>query len=911
MERLVDRIRDGMRDRLRGFGKRLRALFRHAEVERETQAELCFHIAMETQNNIAAGMSPADARTAAMRSFGGVDRTLESVRDVRRFPWLDDLRQDARHAARTFSRSPGFAAAAVLTIALGSGANIAVFSIVNAVLLTPLPYSDPDRLVRMWEGNPAANIDHGPVSPGTFSDTRARSRTLEQIALFYEQDYLLAFGETSEELHGASVSPALFELLGVQPVIGRTLSPEGVDAEREVVIGFETWQRKFGGSRDVIGKTIRLEARTPLTIVGVMPATFAFPARAQVWTRETFAGPIAKVQRQFRYYGAVAKLADGVTLEQARAETARIASDLEREYPASNAGWRVQMDALSDSITGDTRPTLLALMGLVLCLLLIACSNVANLIVARTTARAQEVAVRSSMGAGSARLVRQWITEGFVLALAGCTLGFLTACTAVHLLTRQAALSIPRIDELRFGAPVLLMAACITLFTAAFSGAAPAFHFRRLDASMLIRSGTRATGRNGIQLREWLNAAEVALTLVLLVSAMLLMTSFVRLTDIDLGFSSKNIATAELRIPRGRFDDPRPWARYVQHYDALFQHLRTPETPLVAGVTEVPLSGESLQGSLWRTDAPGASGRKPPTSAADQWKAAMLIVTPAYFDAMKTPVLQGRSFNDADRFTAEELTGNTGALPEGAAIINQAAARKFWPGEDAIGRRIFLFDDQTYASARVVVGVTADVRADAVAAAASPAVFLPFAQHPVSRLSVVVQSSMDAARLERALTERIHQFDPQISVSRVAPLDRIVEGAVSQPRFNMLMVASFAAIALALSAIGVFGVAAYIVTLRTPEIGIRIALGARRTEVLGLIFRSGFVSVLVGGFAGTVLAVIAAIGIRALLFGVEPLHLPSFAAALIVLSATCALAVVGPAYRAGRLKPIDALSRAS
>ena len=452
-------IRPSLTDRAAGWRRRLRALFQRNKSEREMSAELAFHLDMETEKNIREGLDPNAARRAAVLAFGGVERFSEDVRDMRNVSWLEDLMHDLRHAMRAFRRAPGFTAAAVAALSLGIGANAAVFSVVYAVVIAPLPYAEPDRLVRLWESSRAQRVERGAVSPGTFMDLRARSRTLERMAMYGERDFLISYGQETWESRAADVSPALFEMLGARLVLGQSFPADDgrtrfAGSFDDVVIGYALWQRRFGGAPDIVGRTIRMDGRWTYRIIGVAPPGFAFPAGAELWTPLVYSRSVAAVERQFRYYGAIGKLRPGYTLDQAITETSAIAAQLESEYPASNAGWTVEMVPLADSIVGTTRPTLLVVFGLATCVLLVACGNVATLAVARATARRHETAVRLALGASRHRLLRQWMAEGLLLAVLGGVGGVLVGYWSSRLLLAFAPADIPRLDEVAFGGPV-------------------------------------------------------------------------------------------------------------------------------------------------------------------------------------------------------------------------------------------------------------------------------------------------------------------------------------------------------------------------------------------------------------------------------------------------------------------------
>lgn len=899
-------------DRLNAWRKRLRTLTRRAEVERDLEDELAFHLRMEEQKKIREGLDAVSARRAALVAFGGVEGTKEAVRDVRSFGWWEDVRRDVHHALRSFRRAPAFTSAAILTLALGVGATTAVFSVVHAVLIEPLPYAEPERLVRIWETNPAQGIDRGAVSPGTLSDLRSRSRTLTGVALFFDRDFLLTFGDRPSVVRGASVTPSLLEVLRVQPALGPGFAAEVDDIEADgsqVLISHGLWQRQFGGAMDVIGQSIRDQDLSALTVVGVMPPGFDFPNGAQVWFPMPTRASVTPVQRQWRYYEAMARLGERSTLEQAQAEVAAIATRLEAEYPASSAGWGVRLERLDESIVGGTRATLLVLLGLVGCLLLIASVNVANLGIARAATRRHEVAVRAALGAAGPRLVRQWATEGALLALLGGVAGVALAQACIRLLIVIAPAGIPRLDEASLSGVVLAFAVALTCGTAVATSLAPAVHSARTRPSDSLTGGARRTGGGGARVRQWLVGAEVALTVILLVCATLLLRSFVHLQGVDLGFDREHVLTIDVRVPIGHFLDEteRPWFQRVAFYESLIADLESvPGVVAVAGVTDVPLANQVLDGTLWRTDAPGAQGRNPPTTAEDQWKAAIPVVTPDYFRTMGIPLLRGRGFLPSDRSTAEQLSGPAADLAPGVAVINRAMAARYFGDEDPLGKTIFLFDDQAFASYRTVVGVVGDVRTRAIAEPAAPAVYLPFAQHPGRGLSLVIRAGSSAGTVATAVAERLSEY-PQVATSEIRPLSSVVSDAIARPKFNVILAGVFAVLALLLAATGIAGVVAYLAGRRTNEIGIRVAVGAGRADIFRLLLGDGLRPVVVGLVLGCMVALGAAQSLRALLFGLAPIDAVSFALASAVLLIVACVATVLPARKAMRIDPVVAL----
>jgi len=823
---------------------------------------------------------------------------------------------DLRYALRTLRRSPGFAASAILALALGIGANTAVFSVIYAVLLKPLPYAEPDRLVRLYERNPAQGVERGEVSPGTFVDWRARSHTLEHFAVYFQGEALWSFGDRNEIVRSSAVTASLFDALRVAPVLGRAFRPANGDDPApdpgEAILSFGLWQRKFGGSSTVLGQTVRVEGRFPLQIVGVMPRGFAFPEKADAWTNLSgdARGPIGATRRQVRNYRPIARLAAGATLAAARTELASISAQLEAEQPRSNAGWTADLEPLADALVPLNKTALFVLLGAVVGVLLIGCASVANLLLARATARQQEMSVRLALGAGTTRLLRQCFTEALVLSAFGTSTGLVLGHWMTRLLVRMAPPE-PRLNEAGMNAALLLFAIGVGLATALLVGVIPGLQSVRDGRRGGLRPQSRAVAGGGRRLRELLIGGEVAVVVLLLTTAMLLGRSFVKLRGVDLGFEPQHVLSVETRWPTGRFPmrpGVRPWPQVQRAVDDLIAAVSSVPGVQAAGLmTDVPLTGEPFSGSVWRADAPGASGLKPPASPRDQWKADLSVVTAGYFASLGIPFVRGRNFVDADRLTEEQL--NNPQVPRsGVAVINSAFASRYFANEDPVGRTLVLSEDQTFGWSRAIVGVVADVRGRKVAEAARPAVFVPHAQHPdVFRPSIAVRSALPPAAIVGAIRERLRAFDPQLLVMRTRSMDDIISGALARPRFNLLLFGGFALLALSLAAIGIYGVVSYLVTQRTREIGIRMALGARAADVLRLVLWEGMAPVILGGIAGMFLTIAATRAIRRMLFGVSPLDAISFAAAPALLAMVALLACYLPARRATRVDPLVAL----
>jgi len=883
--------------------------------DEELREELAFHLEMESAQRAREGLEPAVARRAARVAFGGTERFKEEVRDVQRFRWLEDLGRDLRQASRSLRRNPAFTAAVAATLALGVGANTAIFSAVHGILLKPLPYHQPDRLVRLWETNPAAGIERGAIAPGTFVDLRSRSRTLESIALYYSSpDWLVTVGDVTRELPSAAVSPALFGVLGVAPILGRTF-PSDLDGtvtaettRQQVVIGYGFWQREFGGRPDIIGQAIHTEDNDPWEIIGVMPAGFDFPNGAQAWRPEIHGATVSRVERQFRYYGAVGRLRPATALADAQREATAIAGQLETDYPASNAGWGVRLEPLHHSLVGDLGPMLWVMLAVVTAVLLIACGNVVNLLIARGTTRRREVAVRAALGAERRHLLRHWLVEGTLLAVLGGLAGVALAAGLIRLLLRMAPPELPRLQEVSLSLPVGGFALGITTVTAIVAGLAPAWQARRSGRAGALRAGSAEGGAPGRITRAWLIGGEVALTLMLLVTTVLLLRSFIHLRAVPLGFEAGRTVAVDVRYPSGRLASRRPWFELAGRYERLVTELSAlPGVVAAAGISTLPLTDDDLESAVWRRDAPGAEGRRPPTSANDQWMAEVHSVTPGYFQVMGTPVRMGREFEPADRFPAEPFADPTVPRPTGVAVINEAMARRYWPGQNPLGMQIVSFNSITFAAAHEIIGIVGDVRSQAVATPARPAVYLPFGQVPGRSMSLVVRTSGPPSALLSTVMGQLRNTDRDVVISAIRPLDAVIGQAVSRPRFALVLAGAFAGLALLLAAVGIQGVIGYLVAHRTREIGVRTALGATRGQILGLVLQEGLRPVLAGILAGTVGAMFLARGLAGLLFGIGSVDLVSLGFAILALAGTAVTAALLPAIRALHIAPTEAL----
>ena len=822
---------------------------------------------------------------------------------------------DVVYALRTLRRSPMFAASAVLALALGVGANTAVFSVVYAVLLKPLPYPEPDRLVKLSEYNQTEGRDDGRVSRGTFADWQARARTVESLAVYSSGgESLWTIGDRLQVVRVAAASPALTRVLSIEPIMGRWFGDEQATAGAtpQLVISYGLWQRAFGGAQDIIGRRVVLEGRASREITGVMPQGFAFPEKADAWTNLAVGGPMRPQQRRFLYYHTIGRMTAGVTLEDVRREFDGLSAQLAADLPESNAGWAARVVPLAGADAAAARPALLALLAAVGGIFLIGCANVANLLLARASAREREIAVRVALGAGTFRLARQSLTEAAVLASLATAAGLALGLSLSRVLVRLAPPDVPRLADAGLNGVVLLFAGGAGVLSAVFIGLVPALQAIRTAARGTLRAEMRASTPRSALVRRLLIGGEVLVVVVLLTGALLFLRTFVSLRGVDLGFEPDRVWSVSTRWPLGRMapstPGTRPWPRIQRGVDGLIDAVASvPGVEAVGLISDVPLTGNPYSGTVWRSDAPGAAGLTPPTDTRDRWKADLSIVTPGYFRALGVPFVRGRNFTDSDRWTDDQLNAKTVPIG-GAVVVNSAFASRYFPGQDPVGRSLVLYDDQTFGWLRTIVGVVADVRGHAVAEAAAPVVFLPHAQHPdVFLPSLIVRTSLPPDAVASALRDRINAYDPQLLVQRIQPMDDVVSGALARPRFNLLLVGSFAVLGLLLAAVGIYGVVSFLVAQRTREIGIRIALGARAGDVVRIVLSEGMAPVLVGAAAGMLVALVATRALRTLLFGVTPLDPVSLAAAPALLALVALMACYLPARRATRVDPMIAL----
>jgi len=800
------------------------------------------------------------------------------------------LLQDFRYALRQLRKSPGFAFAAVVTLALGIGANTAIFSVINTTLLPPLPYKDADALVKVWETNPKKGVDIDLLSPSDVQDIRNQSTSFVDIGSSTDQVYNLTNAGDPESIPGYQLSANFFDLLGVNPIIGRTFSPGDDTAgyEHVVVLTYRLWQRRFGGDRGILGKTITLN-NEPFTVIGVMPADFYYPVRDnQLWT-PLVVPPSAAADRGARFLRVLARLKPSVSLQRAQAEIATIAGRIAAQHADTNAGQGALAVSMKAEATRDIRPALLTLMGAVGFVLLIACANVANLLLTRSAKRQGELAVRAALGASRSRLVRQFLTESILLSLLGGTMGVLLASFSVNGLVRMfpptiSNLNIPRVENIPIDARVLGFALLVSLLTAVFFGTAPALGLRLSLQERMQQAGRGYRGLRNSAYRGVLVTSEIALALMLLVGAGLLIRSFRDLVSRDLGFNPQGVLTFRIILPETKY------ASEVQQRNFGEQVLQRvnglPGVRSVGAVTFLPLSGWHAARTITIAGrSADSAGSSPPLS----WSAS----DPSYFRTMGITTIKGREFDEHDTSSGQPVM-----------VISESAARKYWLNADPLGSRVTLKFEQ---APRTVVGVVGDIRQFGAVTEPTAQVYVPLQQAPASLICFAVRTDTDPLSMANAVKRAVWAVDKDQPVSYLMSMDELVSESIAPQRILMFVLAGFAGLALAMAGVGVYSVTAYNVAERTQEIGIRMALGADQREVLRLVLIRGMALTAAGVGLGVAGALALSRLLMSMLYGVRSTDLRTFATVTVGLSAAAFLASYIPARRAMKVDPMVAL----
>jgi putative ABC transport system permease protein len=801
---------------------------------------------------------------------------------------MDALLDDLRVALRALTKRPGFTAAAVLTLALGGGLTTAIFSAVYGILLRPLPYDHPDRIVMIWQtarDNPRPSVG-GSTSHPNYLDWRHEAKSFEAMALYASSRFVLTGLGSAEVVRGGIVTPGFFESFAARPIRGRTFSDadDVPNGPRVVIVGHGFWKERLGGKESAVGSTLDISGR-PYEIVGIAPPGFDFPNKARFW--RPIQNDDQACGRGCVYTDGVARLRPGVTVAGARAEMDALARRLEKAYPDANTNVAVGVASLQDAMVGDVRPALRILLAAVVMVLLIACANVANLLLARGTSRQTEMAIRAALGAGRGRLLKQMSAESLLLALIGTSLGVLMATWAIDVIKELAPPAIPRLDDVALDPPTFLFAMSLVVVTAALFGVAPALQLTRVPLVASLREGSRgALGAAGANRAKFaLLITEVALSVVLLVGAGLLLRSFARLQSIDPGWRADGVSTFTLSLPPSRYADDAAVAAASDELDALLSAL--PGVERVGLIRGVPLGPSVNVLSFTRTDRPAPRPGDVPS-------ALYRTADADYFRVMGIPLLSGRNFGPGDR---------AGAAP--TVIVSRRMADMFWPGENPVGHQIAIGDG----SGRpvTVIGVVGDVRSETLAGQPQPEMYRPHTQTRDRNFEFVLKSARDPHQVLTEARTVMQRFDPKLPLIGPASMEQLVDEALARPRFYLLLVAMFACLAVILAAVGIYGVVAYVVGQRTREIGLRMALGARAAEVVRLVLWQGLRPALVGAALGLAAALAGGSVIQSLLYEVAPRDVRTVAGVTLALLAVVILACVLPAVRATRIAPTAAL----
>jgi predicted permease len=878
---------------------RVRALFGRERMEAELDDELRFHFDGEVEKYVKAGMSDDEARRRARMAFGGQEQMKEDCRDARGTSWLEQAAQDGRYAVRQLWATKTFAVVMILTLALAIGANSAIFSVVEGVLIRPLAYPQADRMVRLFLSSPA--FPHFVLNPWDFHDYRERSKSFESLAAFSRADMQLS-GDTArpEMLNGFTITAGYFETLGVQPELGHEFDRgnEVPNSARQAIISDRLWRTRFASDPNIIGRKVTLNA-LPFTVVGVMPAgtehpgntyrAMAYGREVDVWSPFWFEGN--GTERGSHYIEGIGRLKDGVTVGAARAEMNAIMTQITREHSKNPSQWQVLVVPLNEEIVGASRPMLLVLLGAVGMVLLIAGANAANLLLARAASRRRELAVRLALGAQRSRLVRQLMTESLMIALAGGALGLALAAVGVRGIVSLLPMDFPRVHDIHVSAPVFLFTLAISAVTGILFGLFPALQASRTDPRVGLHEGGRTAtgGRHQQRMRSALVVSEVTLACALLIGAGLMLRSLLNQLHLNPGFREDHVLTAALSLPGSEYKGGAPAAQFIQQLIGDLQAM--PGVEAAGAGSDLPWTGWDENSSF------NIEGKQPPPN--EYFHGRYHAATPDYFRALGTPLVRGRFFTDADKDGAPAVV-----------IVNEALEKKYWPHEDAVGRRITFDDQPKEKDWLTVVGVVGDVKDKPSSAGAEPGYWWPHAQAPFHDMAVVVRFGSGLSNpgvMTDALRNEVHRLNPGLALAHVQLMNEIVEESVATPRMAFVLVGLFGGLAILLAAIGTYGVISYAVSQRTAEFGLRMALGAQRGDLLRLVLGQGARLVIPGAILGVVLALGLGRAMKSLIYGVSPADPLTFVAVAGLVQLVALVASYFPARRAAGADPIRAL----
>lgn len=875
--------------------------------QEEFDEEIRAHFALEVQRRVEAGETPEEAELAARRLFGNVGLVKEVTRAVWGWAWLDAFTQDVKYSIRLIAKAPGFAAIAILTLALAVGATTAVFSVANSILLQPLPYPEPNRILTLWRLAPVANVfgvEDFPWGRADFGLFVKETKTFQSLGAFQPDTFNLTGSSQPVFLEGMRASAGFFPTLGINPALGRffTAQEDQKGHEHVVVLSDALWRERFGADRNIVGRSIELSAFT-YTVIGVAPPGFSFPhaeemppalefpAAAQLWVPLA----ISPGERGPSELAVIGRMRPHITMLQVQAELNVFAHTLERTFPNAKNWSRSRARPLEKQIVGDSRRPLILLLGAVGLVLAIACSNIAGLLLTRSLSRRREFSVRAALGAAHSRLIRQLMTESSILSFAGGILGIALAASAVQLLKKYGPTTLPRLHEVSVDAAVFAFCFALTLLAGVFLGIAPSFSATKGHGAAGLRSGTRIAGSGfSAQLRHGLLIAQVAVAFVLVIAAGLLVRTFYSLLNADSGFKVERVLTFEISLPDSQYPDSDHMA---QLYTRALHTLETiPGVQSVGMVHAVPMGG-----------APDATSIRIPGRTLkpdEQPFANYMFTSPGYFNAVRTPLLRGRDFRDSDTLAAMPVT-----------VINRAMAKALWPGQDALGKQVGVATIKY--PVRTIVGVVADVKQTSLREETAPQMYVPFTQSeikgwpPMRTMQVALRTAYDPATITQSVRRAMKSVDPALPLAKVATLSELVDRSLTQPRFVMLLIAAFGALSLLLASVGMYGAISYSVTQRTQEIGIRMALGAERVSVFAMVVKQGLGLAVLGLALGLLGAFGATRALSSFLYGVRPFDPLTFAGGCALFAALVVLACWIPAQRATRVDPAVTLRQDS
>jgi putative ABC transport system permease protein len=876
---------------------RLQSLFRRGQVDQELDDELRDHVERGTEEFVAKGLAPREARRQALLKMGGIERRKEECREARRVNWIQDVIQDLRYGLRMLRKSPGFAAIAILTLALGVGTNTAIFSVVDAVLLRPLHFQNPASLTMVWEDNPSYGLLHNTVAPPNLLDWEQQNHCLSAMAPFLDQPINLTGAGQPEQVDVEHVSPNFFSLLGVNPMLGRGFS-QGEDQPGKsnvVVLSYGLWKSKFGGDPNVIGKTVQLSGEAN-TVIGVTAPDFDFYISEfsftheppQLWAPLEIKPAWHDWSEVGRFLRVIARVKPGLSIAQAQAQMNVITADLAARYPTYDKGWGVALVSLRDQLSGTLRPALFILLGAVGFVLLIACANISSLLLSRAAGRRLEMAIRAALGASPSRITRQLLTESLLLGIMGGTLGAIVAIWTTKALVHAGSASLVDVSAVTVDWRILAFAAGVTLLAALLAGLLPSFMAARGGVASALPEGGRTSseGRKSLAARSAFVVVEISLALVLLAGSSLLIKSFFRLTEVNPGFHIAHLLTFQITLPDSKYRQDRVRAAFFSQFLGKIRAL--PGTISTTADVAPPFSGIGAA-----TDV--AIVGEPPRPPGQSLGTDVRVIEPDYFSTMDIPLLRGRTFNDHEF-----------AQQSNVVIINKTFADKYFGGRNPLGQRIII-DMKDKNLPDEIIGIVGDVHESSLASAPDPVSYWPYPELPYSVMTVVVRTATPPPSMVPAIRQTLQQIDRDQPMAKIATMDQLVSDSVASSRFTMVLLSAFAGVALVLACVGIYGVMAYSVAQRTHEIGIRLALGAQRRDVLRLVLGQSARLALIGVGIGLAAALMLTRLMTTLLYHVSASDPWTFAAVAILLTFIALLACYIPARRAMSVDPMVAL----